>query len=44
LSKEILAITGITIAENGEPGQGALFEIMVPKGVFRYTGKDGPDR
>jgi PAS domain S-box-containing protein len=36
LSREILAITGITITENGEPGKGARFEITVPKGTYRY--------
>ena len=36
LSREILAITGITIAENGVPGKGARFEITVPKGGYRY--------
>jgi signal transduction histidine kinase len=36
LSREILAITGITITENGEPGKGARFEISVPKGTYRY--------
>ena len=35
LSREILAITGITITENGEPGKGARFEITVPKGMYR---------
>ena len=35
LSREILAITGITIAENGEPGNGVLFEVNVPNGSFR---------
>jgi PAS domain S-box-containing protein len=35
LSKEILAITGITIRESGEPEKGARFEMVVPKGVFR---------
>lgn len=35
LSREILAITGITIAENGVFGQGARFEIRVPAGLFR---------
>ncbi len=39
LSREILAITGITIAENSEPGKGARFEITVPDGAWRYTGK-----
>ncbi|OPY38377.1 MAG: sensory histidine kinase DcuS [Methanoregula sp. PtaU1.Bin051] len=37
LSREILAITGITIAETGEPGKGARFEITVPKGEYRFT-------
>jgi signal transduction histidine kinase len=35
LSREILAITGITIRETGEPGKGARFEIVVPKGAYR---------
>jgi len=35
LSKEILAITGISIRENGRPGQGARFEISVPKKNWR---------
>ena len=38
LSREILAITGITITENGTPGKGARFEITVPKGGYRFTG------
>jgi signal transduction histidine kinase len=37
LSQEILDITGITICENGEPGKGARFEILVPKGFYRVT-------
>jgi len=37
LSREILAITGITITENGEPGAGVRFEITVPKEGYRYT-------
>ncbi|MDD4138125.1 MAG: PAS domain S-box protein [Methanoregula sp.] len=37
LSREILAITGITITENGIAGKGARFEILVPKGVYRFT-------
>jgi signal transduction histidine kinase len=37
LSREILAITGITIVENGEPGKGARFEMTVPKGSYRFT-------
>jgi len=38
LSREILAITGITITENGTPGKGARFEITVPKGMWRVAG------
>ena len=37
LSKEILSITGLTIQETGEPGKGARFEILVPKGKYRKT-------
>jgi PAS domain S-box-containing protein len=36
LSREILSITGITIAETSEPGKGARFEITVPKGEYRF--------
>ena len=36
LSREILAITGITITENGTPDKGARFEIVVPKGAWRF--------
>jgi len=35
LSREILAITGITISETGMPGKGARFEMKVPKGKWR---------
>jgi len=38
LSREILAITGITITENGEPGKGARFEITVPNRMWRMKG------
>jgi PAS domain S-box-containing protein len=37
LSREILAITGITIVENGEPGTGVRFEMTVPNGAYRFT-------
>nr|WP_321352591.1 PAS domain S-box protein [uncultured Methanoregula sp.] len=40
LSKEILAITEITIAETGEPGTGARFELTVPKGAWRIRKED----
>jgi len=35
LVREILSLTGITIKETGEPGTGARFEIIVPKGAYR---------
>ncbi|MDD1689683.1 MAG: PAS domain S-box protein [Methanoregula sp.] len=41
LTREILAITGITITENGESGKGARFEMRVPKGAYRFTGEKG---
>jgi len=37
LSREILSITGITIAETGVAGKGVRFEITVPTGGFRLT-------
>jgi len=37
LSREILAITGITIVENGEVSKGARFEITVPAGNWRRS-------
>jgi PAS domain S-box-containing protein len=38
LAKEILAITGLEIAETGEPGKGARFEIVIPSGKHRRNG------
>jgi len=38
LSREILAITGISIRETGTAGKGARFEIFVPKGAWRLAG------
>jgi PAS domain S-box-containing protein len=35
LVREILSITGITIRESGEPGKGARFELVVPRGTYR---------
>lgn len=35
LVREILAITGITIEEDGVPGEGAHFRILVPETAFR---------
>jgi signal transduction histidine kinase len=37
LTREILAITGLTIKETGVYGQGARFEILVPKGKYRFV-------
>jgi len=39
ISREILDITGITIKETGDPGKGARFEMVVPKGMWRIAGK-----
>ena len=36
LSREILALTGITINETGVYGSGARFEIHIPKGKARF--------
>ncbi len=41
LSKEVLAITGISIKETGTPGEGARFEMLIPPGQFRF--KVDPD-
>ena len=38
LAREVLAITGLSIKETGEPGQGARFTIQIPKGMYRQTG------
>jgi len=40
LVREILSITGITIREHSRVGQGARFEIRIPKQAFRYTSAD----
>ncbi|MFA4876520.1 MAG: LytS/YhcK type 5TM receptor domain-containing protein [Methanoregula sp.] len=42
LSREILAITGITLDETGEPGQGVRFEIRIPPGGYRYIRQQTP--
>ena len=44
LSREILDITGITITETGTPGEGARFEITVPRGKFRTISRDKAPR
>jgi PAS domain S-box-containing protein len=41
LSREILAITDITVRVTSDPGRGARFEIRVPAGKFRLTGNEG---
>jgi len=35
LAREILLVTGITIVENGEPGNGARFVLQLPAGTYR---------
>lgn len=35
LAREILGITGITVSETGKPGEGARFEMLVPRGKYR---------
>jgi PAS domain S-box-containing protein len=38
LVREILSLTGITIAETGDPGYGVRFEMVVPKGMWCEAG------
>jgi signal transduction histidine kinase len=35
LTREILAITNITIRENGETEKGVRFEILIPQEMYR---------
>jgi PAS domain S-box-containing protein len=44
LAQEILSITDITIAETGEPGKGARFELTVPKRGYRFVPISSPER
>ena len=37
LCREILSLTGITIQEASEPGKGARFELLIPKGAYRSS-------
>lgn len=37
LVREVLSITGMTISENGTPGQGTRFVITVPHGAYRFA-------
>jgi signal transduction histidine kinase len=39
LSREMLGMTDMTISETSVPGSGARFEIVVPKGSYRISGK-----
>jgi PAS domain S-box-containing protein len=41
LSREILGITGLSIRENGRPGNGARFEITIPGKCFRTGDEPG---
>ena len=40
LVREILAITGLSIRENGEPGNGVNFVIHAPRRVYRFSRAD----
>lgn len=44
LSREILAITGLTIKETGTFGKGARFEIRLPHGCFRISHKEAQEQ
>lgn len=38
-SRIVLETTGISIRETGIYGEGARFEITVPKGAYRFTAR-----
>jgi signal transduction histidine kinase len=40
LIREILSITGLTMKESGVYGKGVVFEIIIPKEKYRFTGMD----
>ena len=42
LAREILAVTGISIRECGEPGKGARFVLGIPKDAFNEAGTVTP--
>lgn len=42
LAREILAVTGMTIRENGAPDKGIRFEITLPGGSFRIDAGEKP--
>lgn len=41
LGREALAVTNLSISETGAPGTGARFEIVVPRGTYRFGREDG---
>ena len=41
LVRELLRFAGISIRETGEPGVGARFEMLFPKGKYRNAGRPG---
>jgi len=43
-AREVLAITGLSMQETGEPGKGVRFEILVPEGLFRQREAKGPHK
>jgi|WetSurMetagenome_2_1015567.scaffolds.fasta_scaffold58559_4 signal transduction histidine kinase len=42
LAREILAVTGMTIMENGDPEKGLRFEITLPPGTFELNVGEPP--
>jgi len=40
-TRDLLALTGITITETGVPGTGARFELHIPREAYRKDGKSG---
>lgn len=40
IAREILGITGLSIRETGIPGEGARFEVLIPRGLFRVISDD----
>lgn len=43
LAREILSITDISLRETGEYGKGTRFEIVVPRGGYRFAGQNPRD-
>jgi len=42
LAREILSITDISLRETGGYGKGTRFEIVVPRGGYRFAGQNPP--